>query len=66
MTNNQMKCSIIYEKIIMWAGDDERIINYEWPNFIVIWANLSICFRGKYVFHATWVNVVYCSEKFSH
>ena len=50
----------------MWAGDDERIINYEWPNFIVIWANLSICFRGKYVFHATWVNVVYCSEKFSH
>ena len=32
MTNNQMNCSIIYEKIVMEAGDDEQIINYEWPN----------------------------------
>ena len=32
MTNNQMKCGIIYEKIAMQAGDDEQIINYEWPN----------------------------------
>ena len=31
MTNNQTKCGIIYEKLVMQAGDDERIINYEWP-----------------------------------
>ena len=31
MTNNQTKYGIIYEKIAMWAGDDERMINYEWP-----------------------------------
>ena len=31
MTNNEMKCSIIYEKIVMQAGDDEQMINYEWP-----------------------------------
>ena len=31
MTNNQTKCGIIYEKIVMRAGDDERIINCEWP-----------------------------------
>ena len=31
MTNNQMKHSIIYEKITMQEGDDEQIINYEWP-----------------------------------
>ena len=27
-----MNCCIIYEKIVMEAGDDEQIINYEWPN----------------------------------
>ena len=32
MTNNQTKCSIIYEKIAMRAGDDERMINYERPD----------------------------------
>ena len=32
MTYNQTKCGIIYEKIAMRAGDDERMINYEWPN----------------------------------
>ena len=26
MTKNQMKCGIIYEKIVMWADDDERMI----------------------------------------
>lgn len=26
MTNNQMKCRIIYEKIAMWVGDDEQMI----------------------------------------
>ena len=31
MTNNQTKCGIIYEKLVMRAGDDERIINNEWP-----------------------------------
>ena len=30
-TNNQTKCSIIYEKNTMWADDDEQMINYEWP-----------------------------------
>ena len=33
MTNNQTKCGIIYEKIVMRAGDDERMINYDWPYF---------------------------------
>ena len=33
MTNNQTKSGIIYENIAMWAADDERMINYEWPNF---------------------------------
>ena len=32
MTNNQTKCGIIYEKITMRAGDDERMIN--WPNML--------------------------------
>ena len=31
MANSQLKCSIIYKKIAMGAGDDERIINHEWP-----------------------------------
>ena len=26
MTNNQTKCGIIYEKIVMRAGDDKRMI----------------------------------------
>ena len=34
-------------------------------NFNAIWADLSICFRDKYVFHVTWVNVIYYFEKFS-
>ena len=29
MTNNQMKCGIIYKKIVIQVGDDEQIINYE-------------------------------------
>ena len=28
--NYQLKCGIIYKKIAMRAGDDERRINYEW------------------------------------
>ena len=36
MTNNKTKCGIIYKKIAMWAGDDERMINYEWPNMKLI------------------------------
>ena len=31
MAYNQTKCGIIYKKIAMRAGDDERMINYEWP-----------------------------------
>ena len=31
MTSNQTKCDI-YEKTVMRAGDDERMIDYEWPN----------------------------------
>ena len=31
MVNNQLRCGIIYEKIAMRAGDDERIINFECP-----------------------------------
>ena len=31
MTNNQTKCGIIYEKIAMLTGNDERMINYDWP-----------------------------------
>ena len=31
MTHNQTKCGIIYEKIAMRAGNDERMINYERP-----------------------------------
>ena len=33
-----MKCGIIYEKIAMRAGDDERMINYEWPKMIQIFS----------------------------
>ena len=32
MPNNQTKCGIIYEKLVMQAGDDERMIHYKWPN----------------------------------
>ena len=31
MTNNQTKCDIAYEKTAMQVGDDEQMINYEWP-----------------------------------
>ena len=31
MTNNPTKYGIVYENIAMWAGDDERMISYEWP-----------------------------------
>ena len=31
METNQLKCSIIYKKIVMRAGHDERIINHKWP-----------------------------------
>ena len=30
MAKNQLKCGVIYEKnIVMWVGEDERIINCE-------------------------------------
>ena len=35
MTNKQMKCGIIYKKIVMQVGDDEQMINYEWLNILV-------------------------------
>ena len=31
MTNNQTKCSITYENIVMQASDDKQMINYESP-----------------------------------
>ena len=31
MTNNQTKCSIVCEKIVMRASDHERMINSERP-----------------------------------
>ena len=38
MTNNQMKCGIIYKKTVMQVGDDEQMINYEWLNILVkVW-----------------------------
>ena len=43
MTNNQTKCSIIYEKIAMRVGDGERMINYEWPNIKQCYALLNKC-----------------------
>ena len=39
MTNNQTKCGIIYEKITMREGDDERMINYELP-YELFWEKL--------------------------
>ena len=38
MANNQSKHSIFYEKIVMWVGDNEQIINYEWPKY---WLNIG-------------------------
>ena len=32
--NNKLKCGIIYGNITMRAGNDERIINYGWPNVV--------------------------------
>ena len=32
MANIQLKCGIISKKIAMQAGDDKRMINYEWLN----------------------------------
>ena len=39
MTNNQTKCGIIYEKITMREGDDERMINYE-LHYELFWEKL--------------------------
>ena len=61
-----MKCSIIYEKIVIQAGDDERMINYEWPyedNFVT--KHLGDIFKGlhltdsaeKYIEQETFENV---------
>ena len=46
MTTNQTKFGIIYEKIVMQAGDDEQMINYEWPKVIKIGDKVKIenCF----------------------
>ena len=35
MINKQMKCGIIYKKIVMQVDDDEQMINYEWLNILV-------------------------------
>ena len=46
MTTNQTKFGIIYKKIVMQAGDDEQMINYEWPKVIKIGDKVKIenCF----------------------
>ena len=36
MINNQTKCGIIYETIMMRAGDDKQMINYEWPKNVLM------------------------------
>ena len=39
----------IYEKIAMWAGGDERIINYEWPKLpFATSGHLSPLFKSKF------------------
>ena len=35
MTDNQMKCGIIYKKIVMQVGDGEQMISFEWLNILV-------------------------------
>ena len=30
MANDQLKCGIIYKKLVMQAGDDKQKINFEW------------------------------------
>ena len=46
MANSQMKCGIVYKKIAMWADDDERMINYEWPKVVIfmykIWLGTAV------------------------
>ena len=32
LSNNQLSCSILRRIFTMWAGDYERIINYDWPS----------------------------------
>ena len=31
-SNNQLSCGILMKIFMMWAGDYEWIINYDWPN----------------------------------
>ena len=58
MTNNQTKWGIIYEKIAMREGDDERMINYEWPNGVKYFA--SGIFQNYLVFIPTkkYINIL--------
>ena len=49
MPNNQTKCGIIYEKIVMQAGDDERMIHYKWPNNAVFYMTKKSGQRFKYL-----------------
>ena len=53
MTNNQMKCSIMYEKIMMQVGDDERMINYEWP-----YNHVSLCDLILFIIPALQLNII--------
>ena len=36
MTHNSTKCGNFYEKIAVQVGDDEQMINYEWPDLSII------------------------------
>ena len=49
MPNNQTKCGIIYEKIVMQAGDDERMIHYKWPNNAAFYMTKKSGQRFKYL-----------------
>ena len=56
----QIITGIIYEKVVMWACDCERMVNYEWPNLStnskVYWSVHSAAFK------ATWIKLLKLSQ----
>ena len=53
--DGKLKRGIVYKKMAMRAGDDERIANYEWPNNAFNLLNISrvLCFGilGSFLFN---------------
>ena len=39
MANNHLECGLFYKKIAKQAGDDEQIIDYEWPKYQCSYSN---------------------------